>query len=336
MNISRRNFIASAGVLAAGALAGCGNSKAAAKGSGTGSASAAASYTVGVIQLTEHAALDAANEGFCKMLDNNGDGLVIKIDQQNAQNDQSACKTIASKFVGDNVDLIFAIATPAAQAALSETTEIPIVGTAITDFAASALVSDNEKPGGNVTGSSDLTPVAEQIEMMHELLPEVKNVAVLWASNESNSQIQAETAKDKLKELGLSGKDYTVSSSNEIQSVVESAVADKVDAIYSPTDNTIAAAAAQVGQICTENKIPFVTGEKGMCEAGGLFTLSIDYEHLGELAGEMALKILKGEGKPADMPIEYEDAADLEVYVNEETEKALGLDLSAIKENEAK
>lgn len=327
MNISRRNFIASAGVLAAGALAGCGNSKAAAKGSGTGSASAAASYTVGVIQLTEHAALDAANEGFVAAIE--ASGLEVSLDQQNAQNDQSACQTIASKFVGDGVDLIFAIATPAAQAAMAATTEIPIVGTAITDFAESGLVQDNDKPGTNVTGSSDLTPVAEQLQMMQKVLPDVKKVGLLYASNESNSAIQIASAKEELDALGIAYEEYSVSSSNEIQSVVESAVG-KVDALYSPTDNTIAAGAAQVGQICKENKLPFITGEEGMCLAGGLFTLSIDYEKLGEMAGEMAVTILKGEDEPANMAIQHEDTSELEVVKNEEMAAAIGVDLSAL------
>ena len=231
--------------------------------------------------------------------------------------------------MGDGVDLIFAIATPAAQAAAGATTEIPIVGTAITDFAASGLVQDNDKPGTNVTGSSDLTPVAEQLEMMQKVLPDVKKVGLLYCSAESNSDIQIKAAKDELDALGLEYTEYAVSSSNEIQSVVESAVG-KVDALYAPTDNTIAAGAAQVGQICKENKLPFVTGEEGMCMAGGLFTLSINYKDLGKVAGEMAVKILKGESKPADMAIEHLSTSDLVVVKNDEMAQAIGVDLSAL------
>lgn len=318
-SITRRNFIAGAGVAAAAALVGCG--------SGSGSSASEAGYKVGVIQLTEHAALDAANEGFVAAIE--ASGLEVSLDQQNAQNDQSACQTIASKFVGDGVDLIFAIATPAAQAAMAATTEIPIVGTAITDFAESGLVQDNDKPGTNVTGSSDLTPVAEQLQMMQKVLPDVKKVGLLYASNESNSAIQIASAKEELDALGIAYEEYSVSSSNEIQSVVESAVG-KVDALYSPTDNTIAAGAAQVGQICKENKLPFITGEEGMCLAGGLFTLSIDYEKLGEMAGEMAVTILKGEDEPANMAIQHEDTSELEVVKNEEMAAAIGVDLSAL------
>ncbi len=323
MNITRRNFVAASGIAGAAAvLAGCGSGSATTdSGSGTGS------YKIGVVQLTEHTALDAANNGFVEAI--KASGLEVTIDQQNAQNDQSACQTIASKFVGDGVDLIYAIATPAAQAAAAATTEIPIVGSAITDYAASGLVKDNDKPGTNVTGASDLTPVAEQLQMMQKVLPDVKKVGLLYCSAESNSDIQIASAKEELDALGLSYTEYAVSSSNEIQSVVESAVG-KVDALYAPTDNTIAAGAAQVGQICKENKLPFITGEEGMCEAGGLFTLSINYTDLGKLAGEMAVKILKGEAKAADMAIEHLSTEDLVVVKNEEMAAAIGVDLSAL------
>ncbi len=339
MNITRRNFAAISGLAAASAvLAGCGSSSSSSSTSGSSSStsgsssssssgSGSASYKIGVVQLTEHAALDAANEGFVEAVE--ASGLSVSIDQQNAQNDQSACQTIASKFVGDGVDLIFAIATPAAQAAAAATSDIPIVGSAITDYAASGLVKDNDKPGTNVTGSSDLTPVAEQLQMMQKVLPDVKKVGLLYCSAESNSDIQIATAKEELDAIGISYEEYAVSSSNEIQSVVESAVG-KVDALYAPTDNTIAAGAAQVGQICKENKLPFITGEEGMCEAGGLFTLSINYKDLGKLAGEMAVKILKGESKPADMPIEHLSTDELVVVKNDEMAEAIGVDLSAL------
>ena len=329
MNITRRNFAAVSGLAAASAvLAGCGSSSSGSSSSSSSSSdSSSASYKIGVVQLTEHTALDATNQGFVEAVE--ASGLSVSIDQQNAQNDQSACQTIASKFVGDGVNLIFAIATPAAQAAAAATTDIPIVGSAITDYAASGLVKDNDKPGTNVTGASDLTPVAEQLQMMQKVLPNVKKVGLLYCSAESNSDIQIASAKEELDALGLSYTDFPVSSSNEIQSVVESAVG-KVDALYAPTDNTIAAGAAQVGQICKENKLPFITGEEGMCEAGGLFTLSINYKDLGKLAGEMAVKILKGESKPADMAIQHLSTNELVVVKNEEMAKAIGVDLSAL------
>lgn len=320
-SIPRRSFVAgSAGAAALLALAACGGN------SGNGG-SGDKTYKVGVLQLTEHSALDAANKGFIAALDESG--LKYEADQQNAQNDQSACATIASKFVGDGKDLIFVIATPAAQAVAGATSDIPIVGTAITDYAGAKLVKDNDKPGTNVTGTSDMNPVDDQIAMLHKVLPDAKKVGLLFASNEANSEIQIEMAEAALDKLGLSHDRYTVSNSNELQSVVESMVG-KVDAVYSPTDNTIAAGASQVGQICKENKLPFVTGEEGMCKAGGLFTLSINYEDLGYAAGEMAVKILKGEAKPEDMPIKHLSSKDLVVVKNDEMAEALGIDLSAL------
>ena len=228
-SISRRTFIAGGTSMAAMlALAACGGNGSSG-GSGDGK-----TYKVGVLQLTEHTALDAANKGFVAALDESG--LKYEADQQNAQNDQSACSTIASKFVGDGKDLIFVIATPAAQAVAGATSDIPIVGTAITDYAGAKLVKDNDKPGTNVTGTSDMNPVDEQIDMLHKVLPDAKHVGLLFASNEANSEIQIEMAEAALDKLGLSHDRYTVSNSNEIQSVVESMIG-KVDAVYTPSRN---------------------------------------------------------------------------------------------------
>ncbi|MDY4041615.1 MAG: ABC transporter substrate-binding protein [Collinsella sp.] len=324
--ISRRGVLAAAGgALVAGlGLSACGGTTPQASGSGSASGS---SYKVGVLQLTEHPALDAANKGFIAALD--ASGIAYAADQQNAQNDQSACQTIAAKLVSDGSDLIFAIATPAAQAVAGATTEIPIVGTAITDFAESGLVRDNEKPGTNVTGTSDLTPVAEQLELMQQVLPAVRRVGILFSSAEANSAVQVKLAETELAKLGLESKQYGVSSSNEIQSMVETAVGE-VDAIYAPTDNTISSSMAQVASIALDAKIPVICGEEAQVTAGGLFSLSVSYEELGRMAGEMAVKILKGEDAPSDMPIEHMKADELKVVVNDETARALGVDLSSI------
>ena len=324
-NISRRSFVAG-GTLGLLTLAGCG-------GSGSGSAGSSSTdgddktYKIGVLQLTEHPALDAANDGIVAALDDSG--IKYKIDQQNAQNDQSACATIASKLVGDGDDLIFVIATPAAQAVAAATQDIPIVGTAITDYAASGLVADNDAPGGNLTGSSDMNPVDEQIAMLQKVLPDAKHVGMLYCTAEANSVIQVEMAEAACDAAGLTHDRYTVSSSNEIQSVVESMVG-KVDAVYAPTDNTIAAAAAQIGQIAKEGKLPIVAGEENMCSQMGICTLSIDYEELGRMAGKMGVEILTEGKKPADMPIQHEDATTLKVVKNEEMAEALGIDLSVL------
>ena len=285
-------------------------------------------YKIGVLQLTEHAALDAANEGFVAALDDSG--ISYEIDQQNAQNDQSACQTIAEKLVNDGDDLILAIATPAAQAVAGVTTEIPIVGTAITDFADSGLVESNDAPGENVTGSSDLTPIKAQISLLQKVLPEAKTVGVLYCSAESNSEIQLQMTKEACAAAGRDVEEFSVASSNEIQSVVESAVG-KVDCLYTFTDNTIAAGMNTVSMVANENNLPVICGEQGMVEAGGLCTYSIDYYELGYIAGEMAVKILKGEAEPATMPIEYYPEEKCEFVGNEETAKLLGIDISGLE-----
>ena len=321
-SISRRSFVAGAAGSALLVLSACGASN-----SSSSDDSGEKTYKVGVLQLTQHAALDAANEGFVEALDESG--IKYTIDQQNANNDQSACATIASKLVGDGDDLIYVIATPAAQAVAAATSDIPIVGSAITDYAASGLVADNDKPGGNLTGTSDMNPVDDQIAMLQKVLPNAKHVGMLYCTAESNSQLQVEMAEAACDKAGLTHDRYTVSSSNEVQSVVESMVG-KVDAGYTPTDKTIAAAAAQVGQIAKEGKLPFITGEENMCMGMGICTLSIDYKELGKMAGQMAVKILKGEDTPANMAIETETGDQLKVVKNEEMAEALGIDLSAL------
>ena len=285
------------------------------------------SRKIGVLQLTEHPALDASNKGFVDALDEAG--ITYNIDQQNAQNDQSACQTIAHKLVNDGNDLILAIATPAAQAVAGATDEIPIVGTAITDFASAGLVQSNDKPGKNVTGSSDLTPVADQFDLLVKLLPQAKTVGVLYCTAESNSDVQVKLADQAAANHGLKLVRYSVSSSNEIQQVVESMVG-KVDVVYTPTDNTIAAGMTTVTMITNDNKLPTICGEEGMVDNGGLATYGINYEELGKLAGQMAVKILKGESKPADMAIEHLDASKCTLKTNEETAKKLGIDLSVL------
>ncbi len=285
-------------------------------------------YKIGVLQLVQHAALDKTNEGFVKALDDAG--ISYTIDQQNASGEQSACQTIAEKFVNDEDDLIYAIATPAAQAASAATTTIPIVLSAVTDPAESGLVASNDAPGGNVTGTSDLTPVKEQIELLQQLLPDAKNVGILFCSAESNSEIQAQMAREACDAAGLSHEDYTVSNSNEIQTVVESMIG-KVDVIYAPTDNTIAAGMATVASVATDNKIPVICGEEGMVNEGGLATYSIDYYQLGYMAGEQAVDILTNGTNPGDIPIGYLSAGKCTVVVNQETADTLGIDVSSVQ-----
>ena len=285
-------------------------------------------YKIGILQLTQHPALDKANEGFIAALDDAG--ISYTVDQQNASGDQPTCQTIAEKLVNDGNDLIYAIATPAAQAVARMTKDIPVVISAVTDPAESGLVADNAAPGGNVTGASDLTPVADQISLLKQLIPDAKTVGVLYCSAESNSAIQAQMAKEACEANGLEAVDFTVSSTNEIQTVVESMVG-KVDAIYAPTDNTIANGMATVAMIANDNGLPVICGESGMVESGGLATYGIDYYQLGYMAGEMAVDILVNGTNPGDIPVGYLSADKCEFAVNEETAAKLGIDVSSIQ-----
>lgn len=278
---------------------------------------------IGVLQLVEHAALDASYKGFVDGLKEAGyDESKVEIDYQNAQGEQANCNTIATKFVNDKVDLILAIATPAAQAAANATTDIPILVTAVTDPADAKLVKSNEAPGGNISGTSDLTPVKEQMDLLKQLVPNVKKVALLYNSSESNSKFQIDMAAKKAAELGIETVEATVSNSNEIQQVVQSLV-NKVDAIYTPTDNMIASGMATVNMISEPAKIPVICGEENMVKNGGTATYGINYYNLGKMTAKQAVKVLKGESKPADMPIEY--LTDCDLYINTKSCEAMGI-----------
>lgn len=303
--------------------------EAGAESSGAGEADASGeTYQIGVLQLVQHDALDVANKGFFAALDEAG--INYEADQQNASGEQANCMTIAEKLVNDGSDLILAIATPAAQAVAGVTEEIPVLLTAVTDPAESGLVNDNEKPGVNVSGTSDLTPVKEQIDLLKQLLPDAEKVGLLYCSAESNSQLQIAMAEEACKAAGLSCEEYTVPSSNEIQSVVESMVG-KVDVIYAPTDNVIAAGMSTVAMIATDNQIPVICGEAGMVNAGGLATYGIDYYQLGYMTGEQAIEILTKGADVAEMPIGYLPAERCALTVNKTTAVALGIDIFGLE-----
>lgn len=281
---------------------------------------------VGIMQYAEHPALDESYRGFIDALEDAGfkDGENIKIDYQNSQGDQATTETIADKLVNDQNELIYAIATPAAQAVAQKTQEIPVVVAAVTDPEQSGLVETNEKPNGNITGVSDLTPVKEQIKLLQQLLPEVKKVAILYGNSEDNSKFQAELAKIALKEAGLEVQEATVSDISQIQQVTESLVG-KVDALYIPTDNLISEGIATVTMVANEKNLPSIVGEIALVEGGGLATDGVDYYNLGYLAGKQAVLILKGEAEPANMPIEYLQATDRELAVNVTIAEQLGI-----------
>jgi putative ABC transport system substrate-binding protein len=281
-------------------------------------------FKIGILQFVEHPALDASREGFVQALADNGyiDGQNITIDVQNAQADQANLQTIGQRFVNNQEDLILAIATPAVQSLAAETTAIPILGTAVTDYVGAKLVASNEAPGGNISGTSDMNPVKEQIDLLVKLVPDVKTVGLLYTSSEDNSIIQADLMKAACTALGLEVVEATVTNSNDVQQVTQSLVG-KVQAIYIPTDNVLASAMPIVGEITAEAKIPTVCGESNMVLSGGLATYGVDYYNLGYQTGEMAVKILKGEGTPATMPIEFLEKC--EFAINGEVAEAIGL-----------
>lgn len=272
---------------------------------------------IGVLQLIEHNALDSAYKGFVDGLKEAGyeNGKNIIIDYQNAQGEQANCITIGQKFINDKSDLILAIATPAAQAIANMTKDIPILITAVTDPADSKLVADNNAPGGNVTGTSDLTPVEAQIELLKEIIVDVKTVGLLYCSSEQNSVFQINIAKRKLDALGIKYIDIAISNLNEIQQVIQNAIG-RVDVIYTPTDNMIANGMATVALMTEPAKLPVICGEGGMTMLGGTATYGISYYELGKLTSTQAVLILKGEKKPAEMPIEYLQKFDLIVNTN--------------------
>lgn len=308
-------------------LAGCGGGGSA---SSDGSAAAEAEANkdakqVGVIQLASHVALDRANEGFQDGLEEAGFtiGKDVVIDFQNAQGDQSNLDTITKQFASDKKDLVCAIATPAAVQMASASSDIPIVGTAITDYEAAKLVDSNEKPGRNVTGTSDMNPIADQVALMKELMPDVTTVGIMYSSAEENSRIQAEMFKEECAKLNIEVKEMTISNVNEIQQAADSLLGEDIQAVYVPTDNLLAAAMSNLTSVTTEKGIPVFTGEVGMLSGGGFATVSVDYYELGKQTGAMAAKILKGEAEPATMPVEM--PAKTETAINKVAADALGI-----------
>ena len=285
--------------------------------------------TVGVLQFVEHPALDAATQGFYDAMAERGfiEGETVEYDKQNAQADMSNCETIATKFVNAGVDLIFANATPSAQAAAAKTTDIPIVITSVTDPESAGLVDTNELSKTNVAGTSDLTPVKEQIELLQTLLPDAKTVAVMYCSSEDNSIFQKTIAINELEAAGIEYVEASVSDTTTIQSVTESLIG-KVDAVYVPTDNLLAENLTIVTNITNENGIPVIVGEPGMVESAGLATYGIDYYNLGLKSGQIAADILEG-ADPAEMSIAYLPAESCELVINTTVAEALGIEISA-------
>jgi len=279
-------------------------------------------YDVGICQLVQHVALDAATQGFIDTLTAEF-GDKVKINNQNASNDIPMCSTIANQFISANVDLIMANATPALQAASAATATIPILGTSVTEYGVALGIENfSGTVGGNVSGTSDLAPLNEQAAMILEWFPETKTVGLLYCSAEANSQYQVDVIKAELETRNVTANYYSFSDSNDLAAVVEKAAAE-CDVIYVPTDNTVASNTGIIDNICRPAKVPVIAGEEGICSGCGVATLSIDYYDLGVATGKMAIKILKGEAKVAEMPIEY--APQVTKKYNKDICDALGL-----------
>ena len=270
----------------------------------TEEAPVADSYVVGICQLVQHPALDAATQGFKDALTEKL-GVQVTFDEQNAAGDSNTCSTIVNSFVSKNVDLILANATPALQAAAAATLDIPILGTSITEYGvALGIEGFTGTVGGNISGTSDLAPLNEQANMLVEWFPEAQNVALIYCSAEPNSQYQVDVVKAELEAKGLTAELYSFSDSNDLASVATTAC-DFADVIYVPTDNTVASSAAILDGVARPAGVPVVAGEEGICAGCGVATLSISYYDLGYQTGIMAAQILTGEADISTMPVAY-------------------------------
>lgn len=284
-----------------------------------------AKVRIGVTQIVEHPALDAARKGFVDGLAEAGyvQGKNVEFDFQNAQGDMSLAQTIARKFVTNRVDLILAIATPTAQAAAHATKDIPILVTAVTDPASAGLVKSNTAPGTNVTGTSDLNPVTEQLALVKKIIPKAQRLGVVYNAGEQNSVFQVNIVKEAAKKLKLQVVEATVATSTDILQATQS-IARKVDAIYVPTDNTVVSGIESLIKVAEEAKLPVIGAEAGTVERGALITVGVSYYRLGKQTAKMAVQVLKGK-KPATMAIQYQK--ELELVINQKTADAIGLKL---------
>lgn len=305
------------------------SSSAASSGSESSSGSAAASsgsdgvYNIGICQQMQHVSLDEATQGFEDALTELLGEENVKFDYQNAGGEQANCTSIVSKFVTDNVDLIMANATTAVQCAKEATTEIPVVGTSVTDYVSTGIVDSAENPGSNVTGYSDLSDANNHVELIQQLLPEAQTVAILYSTGEENSRIQAESAA-AFEAAGLTAESYTANDSNDISSVVTEACT-QADVIYVPTDNLMAANMELVKNVALNQKVPVVSCFTADENDGALLSISISYYTMGYLAGEMAYEILVNGADPASMPIGVMSVEDMDITINQSVADELGI-----------
>lgn len=293
-----RRVLGTAAATAAAALvlAGCSSSGDTASGGDNGEKT----YKIGVNQLVQHPALDATVAGFQKAFDEAG--INVEWDVQNANGEQSTAQTIAQSFATADIDMAFAVATPSAQATAQSVTDQPVVFASVTDAVAAGIVKSNEEPGGNVTGVVDAIPVERQFDLIKEIVPDAKKIGIVYSSAEVNSEVQVKDAQDKAGEYGYEIVTQTVSTGADVQQATE-ALGD-VDAIYVPTDNTVVSSMAGLSKVAEEKKIPVFGTEEGTVEIGGVAANGIDFEKLGQQAGELAIKILKDGADPATTPVE--------------------------------
>ncbi|MBM7180677.1 ABC transporter substrate-binding protein [Streptococcus suis] len=286
---------------------------------------------VGVLQYMEHESLTAAREGFVAELEANGykEGEKLVLDYQNAQGDQANLQTISEQLIDGN-DIVLAIATPSAQSLATVSTETPIVFTAVTDPLSADLVESIEKPGGLLTGTSDRAPIDKQVELLGQAVPDAKTVGILYTTSERNSEVQVEQAKELLEKAGYKVVVKGITSSNEVQDATTSLMKD-VDALFIPTDNTVASTMTMIGELSVEHKVPVIGGSTDMVDEGGLLTYGTNYEALGRQTAKMAIKIIEG-ANVSETAVEYPETVSL--HVNEEMAQKLGIDTSKLAVSE--
>ncbi|AUC91773.1 TPA: ABC transporter substrate-binding protein [Streptococcus suis] len=286
---------------------------------------------VGVLQYMEHESLTAAREGFVAELEANGykEGEKLVLDYQNAQGDQANLQTISEQLIDGN-DIVLAIATPSAQSLATVSTETPIVFTAVTDPLSADLVESIEKPGGLLTGTSDQAPIDKQVELLGQAVPDAKTVGILYTTSERNSEVQVEQAKELLEKAGYKVVVKGITSSNEVQDATTSLMKD-VDALFIPTDNTVASTMTMIGELSVEHKVPVIGGSTDMVDEGGLLTYGTNYVALGRQTAKMAIKIIEG-ANVSETAVEYPETVSL--HVNEEMAQKLGIDTSKLAVSE--
>ena len=318
----KRSPLAVAALAAAAlTLAGCGTEEAPGEDPGAGG-DESRTYSIGITQIATHPSLDAAREGFKAAIEEAG--LTVEWDEQSAQGDMATATSIATTFAAADHDLILAIATPTAQATAQAVTDVPILVTAVTEPEGAGLVDSWDEPGGNLTGTSDLNPVRDQLALITELAPDVATVGIVASSGEVNSEIQVDLAREAAAELGFAIEVAMVTNSSEVQQAAESL---DVDAFFMPTDNTVVSAFESLLQVAESKGVPLVSADGESVERGAVATYGVDYELLGRQTAEMALRVLLDGADPATMPIETQ--SELLLFVNPAAAERMGVELPA-------